>query len=105
MPSPEFAPSSQRCPTAMPWLREIEAIVTLRQVWADRFTDPPGPLRFKSAQERAASAELIASPYDTEARYATKREMPWVEMPWASVLMILSSLGAYFVMKRIGLIR
>jgi transposase len=64
--------------TTMPWLREIEAVVTLRQVWADRFTDPPGPLRFKQAQERAASAELIASPYDTQARYSSKREMPWV---------------------------
>ena len=64
--------------TMMPWLREIEAVVTLRQVWADRFTDPPGPLRFKQAAERAASAELIASPYDTEARYSTKREMSWV---------------------------
>ena len=64
--------------TKMPWLREIEAVVTLRQVWSDRFIDPPGPLRFKETKERAASAKLIVSPYDTEARYSTKRDITWV---------------------------
>jgi transposase len=64
--------------TTMPWLREVEAIVTLRQVWADQFTDPPGPLGFKEGPERTAAAQSIPSPYDPEARYSTKREMSWV---------------------------
>lgn len=64
--------------TTLPWLREVEAIVTLRQVWTDQFTDPPGPLRLKEGKERAACAALISSPYDTEARYSTKRSVSWV---------------------------
>ena len=50
-------------------------VMTLRQVWSDQFTDPPGPLALRKARSEAPSAELIASPYDTEARYSTKREM------------------------------
>jgi transposase len=61
-----------------PWLREIPAVQTLRQVWAEQYTDSPGPLRWREVQDRASSAELIASPYDPEARYSTKRDVQWV---------------------------
>ena len=64
--------------TTMPWLREIEAIVTLRQVWADQFTGDPGSLRFKEGKERTPSSKSISSPYDVEARYSTKRDMSWI---------------------------
>jgi transposase len=64
--------------TALPWLREVPAVQTLRQVWATQYTDPPGPLRWRAVNERASAAELIASPYDPEARYSTKREVQWV---------------------------
>ena len=37
-----------------------------------------GPPRFKEVKELARSAELIASPYDTDARYSTKRDISWV---------------------------
>lgn len=60
--------------TKMPWLREVEAIVTLRQVWSDRFTDPPAPLRFKETQERAAAAELLV-------RYAADAVIHRTETP------------------------
>jgi transposase len=62
----------------LPWLREVAAVQTLRQVWAEQYTDPPGPLRWRVVQERAPAAELIASPYDPEARYSTKRGIAWV---------------------------
>jgi transposase len=50
------------------WLREMPAVQTLRQVWAEQYTDPPEPLRWREVRDRAPSAELIASPYDPEAR-------------------------------------
>jgi transposase len=64
--------------TDLPWLREIPAVATLRQVWAQQDTDPPGPLRWRAVEERASAAELIASPYDADARYSTKRDLQWV---------------------------
>jgi transposase len=62
----------------LPWLREDAAVQTLRQVWAEQYTDPPGPLRWRAVQERVRSAALIAAPYDVEARYCTKRGIAWV---------------------------
>jgi transposase len=64
--------------TDRPWLREIPAVQTLQQVWAEQYTDPPGPLRWRAVAERAPSAEVIASPYDADARYSTKRGIAWV---------------------------
>jgi transposase len=64
--------------TDQPWLRDLPAVQTLRQVWAAQYTDPPGPLRWRAAQERLPAAALIASPYDVEARYCTKRGTAWV---------------------------
>ena len=64
--------------TDLPWLREVQAVQTLRQVWTEQYTDPPGPLRWRAVHERVSAAVLIASPYDPEARYSTKREVQWV---------------------------
>jgi transposase len=64
--------------TDLPWLQEMPAVQTLRHVWSEQYTDPPGPLRWREVRDRAPSAELIASPYDPEARYSTKRDVQWV---------------------------
>jgi len=64
--------------TELPWLREIPAVQTLRQVWAAQYMDPPGPLRWRAVQERLPAAALIASPSEVEARYCTKRGIAWV---------------------------
>jgi transposase len=64
--------------TDRPWLREIPAVQTLQQVWTEQYTDPPAPLRWRAMDERAPSAEVIASPYDPDARYSTKRGIAWV---------------------------
>ena len=64
--------------TDLPWLREVPAVQTLRQVWAEPYTDPPGPPRWREAKALASPAELIASPYDPDARYCTKRCVEWV---------------------------
>jgi transposase len=64
--------------TELPWLQEIPAVKTLQQVWTEQYTDPPGPLRWREAHEMPSPADLIASPYDPEARYSTKRSLAWV---------------------------
>jgi transposase len=64
--------------TDLPWLRDLPAVQTLRQVRAAQYTDPPGPLRWRAVQERWPAAALIASPYGVEARYCTERGIAWV---------------------------
>jgi transposase len=64
--------------TEQPWLREGPAVQAWRRVWAAQYMDPPGPLRWRAVQERLPAAVLIASPYDVEARYCTKRGIAWV---------------------------
>jgi transposase len=62
----------------LPWLQDIPAVATLRRVWAEQYTDPPGPLRWREVKDRVPAAALIASPYDADARYSTKRDLQWV---------------------------
>ena len=64
--------------TELPWLLEVPAVQTLRRVWAEQYTDPPGPVRLREVNELAPVAELIASPYDVDARWSTKRSVEWV---------------------------
>lgn len=64
--------------TDLPQLRELRAIQILRQVWAEQYTDPPEPIRFREKKDLGSAAELIVSPYDTEARFSTKRGMDWI---------------------------
>ena len=60
------------------WLQEIPAVHTLRRVWAEQYIDVGGTLVWRDVQEMPSPADLIASPYDTEAPYSTKREIEWV---------------------------
>ncbi len=64
--------------TEHPELRALPAIATLRQVWAEQYTDPPEPPRWREVKDLAAAGELIASPYDPDARWSTKRDVQWV---------------------------
>ncbi len=64
--------------TELPWLPDVPAVQTLRRVWVEQYTDPPGPVRWREAKERAPAAQLIASPYDVDARWSTKRSVEWV---------------------------
>ena len=64
--------------TDLPQLRELRAIQILRQVWAEQYTDPPEPIRFREKKDIGSAADLIVSPYDTEARFSTKRGMDWI---------------------------
>ena len=60
------------------WLREIPAVQILRQVWAEQYIDVDDTLVWRDVKEMPSPAELIASPYDVEARYSTKRSVEWV---------------------------
>ena len=52
--------------------------MTLRRLWAEQYTGEPGHLRWREVKDIPSPAGLIRSPYDTEARYSTKRETKWV---------------------------
>ena len=64
--------------TDLAWLRELPAVVMLRQMWAEQYTSENRSLRWRSVKEMPSSAEMIASPYDPEARWSTKRTVEWV---------------------------
>jgi hypothetical protein len=61
-----------------PWLREMPAVKTLRQVWAEQYTEVNGQLGWRAVKAMPSPAALIPAPYDPEARYSTKREVEWV---------------------------
>jgi transposase len=62
-------------------LRDLEAARTLRRVWAEQYHQPAEPgetVRLREKEEIPPAAEIVQSPYDTEARYSWKREVHWV---------------------------
>jgi transposase len=62
--------------------RELPALEALRQIWLPQYyrcTVPGGEaLRWRTSDEQPPSAVRIASPYDLEARYSSKRQTHWV---------------------------
>jgi transposase len=63
--------------SAPPWLREIPAVQPLRRVWAEQYVEVHGTLSWREVKDMPSPAELIASPYDPETRYSTKRAVEW----------------------------
>lgn len=59
-------------------LRELEAIKILQQVWKQQYMLKKGEICWREPSELLPSADRIASPYETEARYSCKRETEWV---------------------------
>src|SRR5918992_361645 len=63
-------------------LKELPALEARRQIWVQQYyrCTVPGleTLRWRTSDERPPSAVRIASPYDLEARYSSKRETHWV---------------------------
>jgi transposase len=58
-------------------LRALPAVETLRQVWIQNFTVEAGQLCWRDNDNLPPSGRYISSPYDTDARYATKRTTAW----------------------------
>jgi transposase len=65
------------------WLGDLPAVVQLRQVWEQQYiVEPAAPgrpdqARGRTAPELAPCGERMESPYDPEARFATKRSTSW----------------------------
>jgi len=59
------------------WLREIPALETLRLVWIQQFYVEEGEVHHRSNDNTPKANQLIASPYDKEARLSVKRDTEW----------------------------
>ncbi len=58
-------------------LRMLSAVETLRQVWIQNFQIVDGNVRWRDNENVPPTGRYIASPYDTDARFATKRQIAW----------------------------
>ena len=68
-------------PTAPSWLRALPAVQTLRQVWLQYFYAPDaetGAMRLRSREDMPPAAQQLQSPYDPDARYASKYDTTWL---------------------------
>ena len=65
-------------PEAPPTLRALPAVEILRRTWVQRYLVWEGQVRLRDPKDQPPAAEQIASPYEDEARYATKRAVSWV---------------------------
>jgi transposase len=65
-----------------PGLRDLPALEALRRIWVQQYYRCTAPgyeaLRWRTGDEQPPSAVRIASPYDLEARYSSKRDIHWV---------------------------
>jgi transposase len=64
--------------TELIWLRQIPAVDTLRQVWVQQYYQENGQIHWRLSGNVPPSGRMISSPYDTQARYSTKRDTAWV---------------------------
>lgn len=59
-------------------LRELPAVETLRRVWLQQYVVIDEQIRLREAPEMPPIAEQIESPYEREARFASKGDHSWV---------------------------
>ncbi len=64
-------------PDAPACLRSVPAVEVLRQVWIQQLYGPRH-LAWRSQEDSPPTAQVICSPYDSEARYGTKRDSTWI---------------------------
>ena len=58
-------------------LCQAPALETLRRVWLQNFTQREGKVEWRTAKNVPPAAQMIASPYDLETHYSTKRGTQW----------------------------
>lgn len=63
--------------SAAPWIREIAAVQTLREVWVQQYMLRDGQVQRREPENQPPAALMIASPYDVEVRRGRKRQMRW----------------------------
>jgi transposase len=59
------------------WLRDVPAVQTLGQMWAQPYPRQEGQVRRRAARELAPAGERFDSPYDPEAHDGHKRTTTW----------------------------
>lgn len=65
--------------SAPEWLPQVPAVEVLRQVWVQQFyLDEQQQVHFRTQDNTPPASQLVHSPYDTEARFSTKRDTHWV---------------------------
>ncbi|MDQ1032855.1 hypothetical protein QF035_010437 [Streptomyces umbrinus] len=65
-------------PDAPVWLRRIPALQTLRQAWLQQYHRDQAGVRAREGDDLPPGQDRLASPYDAEACYGTKRTTGWV---------------------------
>ena len=67
-------------PDAPPELRELPEVQILRRIWWQQYyaPQPDQPVRWRGDDDTPPPGQLIHSPYDSDARYSTKRDLTWV---------------------------
>ena len=56
---------------------DIPAVQTLRQIWVQNDYESKGQVRLREKDNQPPVAQKLVSPYDTQARYSTKRDISW----------------------------
>jgi transposase len=66
-------------PDTLTCLRQLPAVTTLREIWAQQFAaeEAGTSVRWRPAAELPPARDMISSPYDPDARYSKKRETEW----------------------------
>jgi transposase len=59
-------------------LAQLPAVEILRQVWVQNYYQQDGRIHLRELKDQPPSAQKIASPYDTQARFSSKRNITWV---------------------------
>jgi transposase len=59
-------------------LRMHPAVEILRQIWVQQYYQENGQVHWRQKGNQPPPGQIISSPYDTEARYSTKRDTSWV---------------------------
>lgn len=60
------------------WLREVQAVGILHHIWVQTFYQTENGVHWREKDEQPPSGRAITSPYDTTARYSSKRGHSWV---------------------------
>lgn len=64
-------------PDTPSWLRQVPAVQLLRQVWEQQYRQQGEQVVWRSAEELPPAEQEIRTPYDVQARYASKRGVGW----------------------------
>src|SRR4051794_68406 len=61
-----------------PGLGALPAVTVLRRVWDEQYVETAGRVALRAVEAMPSPAGLVASPYDPQARYSSKRGTAWV---------------------------